>query len=61
MRLDVAPEPTPKQRENISMAVALKHCLAHVYEGTVTAATKARRRAASKVARRSRRLNRGRA
>jgi len=33
----------------------------HVYEGTVTAKDKAKRRAANKVARRSRRINRMRA
>lgn len=55
--------PTPKQEENADFALALTRMYAlrggHVYEGTVRAKVKARRRAANRVAGRSRRVNQG--
>jgi hypothetical protein len=42
-----------------AILIGLNNGRKHVYAGTVPAAVKARRRAANKVARRSRRANRG--
>lgn len=44
---------------NLWMLVALNATGKHIYEGTVSAAEKAKRRARNKIARRSRRANRG--
>lgn len=54
-------EPKPPQQSDYGVAILLElNRSKHIYEGTVDPATKARRRAADKVARRSRRINRGR-
>ncbi len=45
-------------RSQLTILVALGRLKKHVYEGTVTAKVKARRRAKSKMARKSRQKNR---
>lgn len=54
----ILPQPTPKQQESADMAHALYLTGKHVYEGTVPAAEKHRRRAANRRARQSRQKNR---
>jgi hypothetical protein len=50
------PEPTPKQEESATWAITMARL--QTYAGTVPQHVIARRRAANKVARRSRRINR---
>lgn len=53
--------PTPAQDLNARFLLALDRLAGQVYQGTVPAKVKAKRRAANRVARRSRRVNRLRA
>lgn len=52
----LAPQQSPY---GVTMLLALNRTGKHIYEGTVDPVTVAKRRAANKVARRSRRINRG--
>ena len=51
-------EPPQRSSYGIALLVALNRTGKHIYEGTVPAAVKARRRAKDKVARASRKRNR---
>lgn len=56
---EVIPDQTWEQRQKTGFLIALRNTGKHVYPGTVDGVEKAKRRAKNKVARKSRRVNRG--